>query len=581
MRKRNTWLIIGATVILGILLALYSQRYSLNQNQIHEKPVEDKQTENYIDISPLNGLPIKDKVEVYKNDIDGSVKYVYITALSTIDEKTGDTVTLSDINQLNQYDFEYNPEIQIIFQEGDDKGPFRDIFTPQATQANAVMRVRGYSARRSPQKSFKIKLNNNTALFLEQSNLNMNKHYYDPLRITNKVCFDLFETIPNFTSLRTQFVNIYIKDISQGESKFNNYGLFTMIEQPNKQFLETHGLDKNGNLYKAQNFSFMSAPALLDEKDPYYNKNEFEKILEIREGKDHTKLISMTKDVENVNLDINDVIDEHFNRDNYLTWMAINIMLGNVDATVSNYLLYSPLNSKTWYFLPWDYDDSLYSTEYKRMTEQPYPETQYGLGLYWGIPLHERFFKDPDNVDALSAKIDEIREKYITTEIIRNLSEQYKPVIKTYVAQLPDIQYLEKTITEALSGIDSIDRIVQTNIEVYYKNLQSPMPFWIDIPKINDDGTIAFMWENAYDLQGDTIVYELQIARDIEFNYLVFDGEEQSNNHYILTKELPPDRYYFRIIARDEEGHSQLSMEATEDERGELKRGVLAFEVLS
>ena len=81
--------------------------------------------------------------------------------------------------------------------------------------------------------------------------------------------------------------------------------------------------------------------------------------MEIAENADHDKLLEMMEAINDTSADIDDVMNTYFNKENYLTWMATNIIFGNIDAIVNNFLLYSPLNSKTWYFLPWDYDGTL------------------------------------------------------------------------------------------------------------------------------------------------------------------------------------------------------------------------------
>ena len=41
--------------------------------------------------------------------------------------------------------------------------------------------------------------------------------------------------------------------------------------------------------------------------------------------------------VNDTSNDINDVIEEYFNRDNYLTWFAVNILTGNRDTINQNF----------------------------------------------------------------------------------------------------------------------------------------------------------------------------------------------------------------------------------------------------
>ena len=77
------------------------------------------------------------------------------------------------------------------------------------------------------------------------------------LRFRNKMAYDLIEGIPQMTGLRTQFVHLYVRDLTTGSgAAFEDYGLYTQVEQLNKTALKTHGLDRNGQLYKVNSFEF-------------------------------------------------------------------------------------------------------------------------------------------------------------------------------------------------------------------------------------------------------------------------------------------------------------------------------------
>ena len=48
-----------------------------------------------------------------------------------------------------------------------------------------------------------------------------------------------------------------MKDMTKGGSgEYEDYGLYTQVEQINKTYLKMHGLDKNGQLYKVNFFEF-------------------------------------------------------------------------------------------------------------------------------------------------------------------------------------------------------------------------------------------------------------------------------------------------------------------------------------
>ena len=75
----------------------------------------------------------------------------------------------------------------------------------------------------------------------------LNKHIGDVYRFKNKLAYDLMKDIPQMMSARTQFVHLYVKDTTEGgNGTFTDYGLYTQVEQINKTYLKTHGLDNKG-----------------------------------------------------------------------------------------------------------------------------------------------------------------------------------------------------------------------------------------------------------------------------------------------------------------------------------------------
>ena len=71
------------------------------------------------------------------------------------------------------------------------------------------------------------------------------------MRFRNKLSYDLLKGIPQLMSLRTQFVHLYVRDLTEGNSaEFQDYGLYTQVEQLNKTGMENHGMDSKGQLYK-------------------------------------------------------------------------------------------------------------------------------------------------------------------------------------------------------------------------------------------------------------------------------------------------------------------------------------------
>lgn len=67
--------------------------------------------------------------------------------------------------------------------------------------------------------------------------------------------------------LRTQFVHLYVKDnTEESDGKFEDYGIYTQVEQLNKTALKSHGLDSNGQLYKINSFEFYRYEDIIKKK---------------------------------------------------------------------------------------------------------------------------------------------------------------------------------------------------------------------------------------------------------------------------------------------------------------------------
>ncbi len=151
------------------------------------------------------------------------------------------------------------------------------------SDVNATIEPKGHATSRAAQKSYKIKLSKKAGKWKGQSVINLNKCPYDLTRIRAKLAFDLIKTIPDIFSMRTEFFQVYVKDLAGGSNEFVDQGLYTQIEQPNESYIKNHGLAQEGYLYKAEFFEFNRyADRIKNVTDPAYDKVEFNKILKCR-----------------------------------------------------------------------------------------------------------------------------------------------------------------------------------------------------------------------------------------------------------------------------------------------------------
>lgn len=530
---------------------------------------KDTQTGSFPDVAEnvynnqLHGVDLIDDESVYEQDKPISVKHIYITVPKANNIVKGKSTGLNDLLQYKWQENVQSPKLEIVFQEGSPDGPELGYMGYGRNRPNASMAIRGRSSTSRKQKSFKIDLYESAGLWNNHRVVSLNKHPKDLTRVRNKLSFDYFTLIPNFTSLRTQYVNLHIKDLSSGNQDFVDYGLYTQIEQPNKAFLKNHGLDPSGHLYKVEYFEFFEYKdnlKLVD--DPEYNEREFEKILEIKGSKDHQKLLQMLNDVNNYSLNINEVVDRNFNRDNLLTWVAVNILMGNIDTSSNNFFLYSPLNSKTWYFLPWDYDVSFGIHQQLGSTHEVHPDWKYGLSNYWGMVLFNRFFRDHDNIKALSDKIEQL-SLIINREKTKEFLDSYHDVVKKYVSSVPDLSELPSAVEYYEAEYRRIMDEPEKNRKNYYQNLEKPMPFFLGESIVTND-KITFTWSPSFDLQEDNLTYDFEISTDVDFLNILDRKEGIAGTEY-TTKRLTEGIYYWRVKVHDSKGNSQIAFDVFTD----------------
>ncbi|MFN8382600.1 MAG: CotH kinase family protein [Anaerolineales bacterium] len=533
----------------------------------------------------INDLPLQDNKNVFQYDDPGSVVVVYITARKgNLLENTNYTWT--EVNAFSKWTNgsrsanDIVGEAEVIVQFGDESGPLPGELGYGAVVPNGTIQIRGASSSSSKhQKSYKIELFEGAGNWRGQTTFALNKHIYDISRIRNKLSFDLMKLVPNMLSLRTQFVHLYVKDetATPVSTKFVDLGLFTQVEQVNKTFLKNHLLDRNAQLYKATSFEFdRYADQIRMADDPLYNEAEFSHRLEIKGSRDHSKLIQMLDDITNEEIPIEQSFEKYFDSDNYFTWMAFNILVGNVDTQNQNFFLYSPQNSEKWYFLPWDYDDSLFRQRRTEAGEYPYLPWEVGIANYWGGILHNRVMRSDVYRQKLTDKMNELIT-ILTPERIQSLLDIYRPVVEPIIFSLPDVRYLPGSKAEFNSSYSLIPSEIQNNYNLYLETLNMPMPFYLGTPVVSA-GVLTFEWEEAYNFTPQSITYHFEVSRDPRFTSIIY----QADTVNVTTLDVPlfdPGNYFWRVLAVNEAGKVQYAFDDYEDADGYPYGGLKLFTI--
>jgi len=455
-------------------------------------------------------------------------------------------------------------DIDNDIEPSDNYAPILDVqmttnsFTTPELTTNAQFKIRGNYSRKQRLKSYSLRLNSSENLFMSQRKFQLVKSQSDRSRSKNKLAYDLFRNIPNITSLKTQFVHLYIN----GE----DYGLFTHVEAMRKEYLTNRGWNENDRLYNAENFQFKEYYQLaVNSKGDPKDEELFETVLEIKNGEDHSKVNEMLAAV-NSKENIDSVIKKYFNRDNYLKWLAINLLLSNKDTSYHNFFLYNPLHSDTFYFLPWDYDGA-----WARSVNLG--KFEYGISVWWESPLHRKFLSIEKNRNDLYAMVEELREKYITDEAIRGYLASYKESIADFAERLPDT--LHNSANSWAEATENLAAGIDDNIELYKSVIGHPMPFreYVEL----SDNKVKIYWDESVDLEGDEIVYDIKIALDENFDVVVFEKNNFDSTSYILkdNEKLNPGIYYLEVISKEKNNpnHYQIAFDYAS------RYGLLQFEV--
>ena len=508
-------------------------------------------------LPPIDPDELREDRSVYDQD-DLEVRAIHLT----VTDEDG----LDDV-----HDDEPGARVDVLFQQGD--------FGHGQTEPNAWMRLRGASTRSASQKSYRIELFDQVEPWRGFQVINLNKHPYDLSRVRQKLSFDYFQEIRHFAGLRTGFVRLYIN----GE----DMGFYTQVERPGERSLAAHGLDPLGQLYKAEYFRFQHIS-----DDTWADDESLEDYLDAKANPDHAKLREMLAAVRDEDRDIDEVIDIYFHRDNFLTWWAINILMGNFDTTDQNFFLYSPSDSKRWYFLPWDYDDS-WGTDESPQSSRPRGRYETGVATWWRSVLQQRFVREPGNVDDLVRMVDHLAGEVITPARTAEMLARYGDILFANVGVLPDVERLPAgdvdeddhdavmdVFAEELARLPAISASLRQEL---HTSLDWPLPVRIEDEVARADGTARFTWTESFDLQGDGITYDIHVATRPTMEPGTIVAERTGLTQPWADIDISSGNHFVRVIARDDadpERHWQTAINSYKDEDEDIRyKGIARVEV--
>ncbi|MDO4325031.1 MAG: CotH kinase family protein [bacterium] len=519
---------------------------------------------------------LEDKLSLYEED-----DLPMVTMYLTVGQGNADDGTNHTWAEVNAYSFEEYEEMgldspyqcEAVLQVGDEAGPVQGEFGYGVTAANAVVQIRGENASEQEQKSYRIDIKQGKGKWEDQKVVTLNKHVGDPLRITNKLCYSLMEGIPGMFSARTRFVHLYVKDKTEGEDGlFVDYGLFTQTEQINKTYLKNHGLDEDGNLYKAENFDWgRHEDSIQPATASSFDQDAFEQYLEIKgSNNDHSGLIEMLEAVNDPSRNIREVLDTYFDRKNLYSWMAFHMLIGNKDTAHGSYYLYKPQAMDKWYFISWN-NSGAFSEIFTRMRDEGYSASwSTGIFTYTGNVLFERIFQDEKCREEFADTVELLYEEYLTPEKIASLAEPMLLEVQKQVYSLPDSLHVKVTREEQEQIVREMAQETERNFYLFWESLEQPWPFHILEPQAEEDA-LTLCWEEAYCFQDPEektpVTYTVELADNYRFQDCIAK-ESKVEGTSLTVQKLPPGQYFIRVRAETSTGSSQDACEHYYTEQG-------------
>ncbi len=469
--------------------------------------------------------------------------------------------TLDDVLNDTDPNDDFKPEVKVHMTADD--------FPDDGLVSNAKIRQRGATSRYAPQKSFRVKLDSKNDLWRGERRIQLLKSFDDSSRMRNKLSYDLMAEIPHLPSMRTQFIDFKINDHGSTE----NYGLYTQVEYFGKEYLQRRNWDKDSRVYKVETSLLDNDPGLAI--DPNTGKPvdlvAFEKLMEIKRGKNHIALSHMIRDLNDPNIDFNtQIMGKYFNIDNYLSWFAVNILMNNEDTITHNFYLFNPKSNEHFYLIPWDYDATLGIERDFPNNPRPdqLPRWWFSHNNWADNVLHHRFLAQPGNLAKLKAAVTEIKNKYLTEAKISQKVNAYRSLIFPIISSSPDWDNMWfDTEAEYNRIINNITSSIQFNYNKFLERIDDPMPFYMFEPVFQANHDIFFEWTKSDSTSNQSIYYDLEVSTTKEFKpgTIIRSVTNINNTNYTLHWTHPKGTYYFRVRARDAANPQQHWQESTNE----------------
>lgn len=489
----------------------------------------------------FGSVRLQENKRIYNSDRTDSIDVLYLTVGEATDQ-AGKTWTLSDLREYVGEDIDV--QLPVLLTEGEPgKERVYGKYGYSDEKSNAKIELRGNNTE-PKEKSYKIIIDEDKELFHLLNRFNLMKYQKDLSRAKTKFYFDCVSYLEDIPGFRTRFVQVKMRE-EGGE--YQDYGLYTLLEQPNLQYLKAHSLSTDSLVYRAQNFDFYQKDALVSEEDPAYDKEAFEQYLTLSEGSTkHNPLVEMLAALNDPETDIDEVVDRYFSRDNLLSFTALNILMQNTAVNSEDYVLLYRKEDKKWFLTGWSGEKNL-SCVYQE-TKRQRPDSLYTHELFADNLLYRRFYAKPENIRQLERRVEDVYS--ILKQRAELLCEDYVGLVSPQVVKPPDLNLLPGTVDLVDDYILSFPSLLRSNYEKF--QAASGLPYSFDMGEIRAEGNrLTVSWDRG--LNAENIQFTAALYRDAACQRLAYSSLPLSGTSHVF-ENLPAGEYYLKVTAMNGQG---------------------------
>lgn len=242
-------------------------------------------------------------------------------------------------------------------------------------------RFRGNTSRFHPKRSFNIRFEHGQPFLFNSSRMNLNAMYTDPSGMREKLAWDMFHEVDQPAS-KARYFALYINRSYEG--------LGIHVQRVDEMLLRQNGLDPNGTMVRdmtRRNHERLG----IDRQSMFgHDLNEVDdrpaflsEAFNSRWTSDWNVLAELIQWVHDTppGDSFYDGFMKRVDSVNFIDWLAIHYLIGDVDAYGDDYWLYrGPSSGSKWKVIPWDHDLSFGRNERDNLTENR-ELGQFGNGL--------------------------------------------------------------------------------------------------------------------------------------------------------------------------------------------------------